>query len=124
MNEIYPDGTFEVLDRCPYCESENIHYYSNGPHKEARCGSCRQFIKNVGQFNDQQKWATEVKQRVNYTCEHCHKRFDPSQVDAHHLIPKWYMPELKYNIYNGLCLCKDCHRQIHGKTGTIKEEGT
>jgi hypothetical protein len=42
-------------------------------------------------------------------------------VQAHHKMPVWFMPELQFDIDNGITLCKKCHRQLHGASGTIKE---
>jgi len=57
------------------------------------------------------KWAKKVKQRDNYTCQKC--GYVGKEVEAHHL-KKWHENiELRYNINNGITLCRKCHSEAH-----------
>lgn len=67
----------------------------------------------MGRF-DYKFWRTSVFARDKYTCQRCdikkHKR-----LEAHH-IKEWIdYPDLRYDIDNGLTLCKKCHILIHKK---------
>lgn len=57
-------------------------------------------------------WKFEVKNRDNFVCRVC---FDKSsgKLVSHHLMGYSYYPELRYDISNGVCLCRKCHNQFH-----------
>lgn len=54
-------------------------------------------------------WATKVKQRDGYTCVIC----GAPGVNAHHIKLASYHNELKYDVSNGVTLCKRCHVLAH-----------
>ena len=122
-----PDGSFEECTKpCPECGNDEIFgYFKNGPHIEAVCpfyGSFIQFCRL--KKNARTDWVRKVKERDSYTCQRCGKQLTSRQLDAHHMMPVWFMPGRETDLSNGICLCKECHKQLHGKDGTIKEEDT
>lgn len=54
-------------------------------------------------------WAQKVKQRDNYTCVLCGA---PGE-HAHHIKPVSYFYDHRYNVENGITLCKSCHIAVH-----------
>ena len=54
-------------------------------------------------------WRTAVFERDNYTCIWCRER--GGELNADHIKPFAYFPELRLAIDNGRTLCKDCHRK-------------
>ena len=122
---IEPDGTFIEFDGvCKICgSSDHIVYAINGPHVAAYCESCDVFLgfcKRV--YNMLPEWKKGVRERDGYTCQRCGARLNGKQAEAHHLLPVWFMPERQFDLQNGICLCKACHKQLHGYGGTIKNE--
>jgi 5-methylcytosine-specific restriction endonuclease McrA len=54
-------------------------------------------------------WRTAVFERDNYTCQECHAR--GGRLEAHHIKPFGFFPEHRFDINNGLTLCRDCHNK-------------
>ena len=61
-------------------------------------------------------WAIEVKELAGYICDICEDT-EKSKV-AHHLQAYLAYEESRYEIDNGVCLCRSCHAEFHGKYGT------
>lgn len=52
-------------------------------------------------------WQNAVKKRDRYTCQCCGKRY--TDISVHHIFPFSDYEDLRFNVDNGICLCKDCH---------------
>ena len=55
------------------------------------------------------KWKHAILERANYRCEHCGRE----GTDAHHIKGRNAFPGVKYDLRNGVCLCRMCHSLIH-----------
>ena len=53
------------------------------------------------------EWRSAVLKRDNYTCQDCGEK--KNKLQAHHLKPFAYFPELRFIIDNGRTLCINCH---------------
>jgi len=53
-------------------------------------------------------WRKQVFERDNYTCQECDSC---NELEAHHIKPFAYFPGYRYQISNGLTLCKGCHNK-------------
>lgn len=59
-----------------------------------------------------QDWRLAVYERDNFTCQAC--GYDKGGIlQAHHIKSFTFFKELRYDIKNGITLCKDCHRKVH-----------
>lgn len=60
-------------------------------------------------------WTRHVKERDGYKCAECGYQGTKGKrdVDAHHVLPKVKFPELATVLFNGVTLCKPCHKEIH-----------
>ena len=59
-------------------------------------------------------WRVRVFIRDNRECKKCGSK---KEIQAHHIKPWSQFKELRYNITNGITLCKICHQRIHRKKG-------
>jgi hypothetical protein len=56
-------------------------------------------------------WRNTVFERDNYTCQDCGQR--GGELNAHHLQGFKKFPKLRYELSNGITLCKKCHKKRH-----------
>ena len=58
-------------------------------------------------------WIQQVFKRDNYNCQCCNK--NGGTLNAHHLEGYHWCKELRFEVSNGVTLCKDCHDTFHKK---------
>lgn len=61
------------------------------------------------------EWRNSVFKRDNYICCKCHK--NSRKLEAHHILSWKNHKTLRYDIDNGITLCKSCHVDFHNKYG-------
>ena len=67
-------------------------------------------------------WRRRVYHRDGYACRRCGlKPKTRSTLRAHHVAPWAQYPELRFDLDNGVTLCRDCHGWVHGKANTERE---
>ena len=72
--------------------------------------------REKGRFDIQnKKWRKQVYERDNYICQCCGKK--GGNLNAHHLNGYNWDKLNRYNIDNGVTLCKECHKDFHDKYG-------
>jgi len=62
-------------------------------------------------------WRNKVYKRDKWTCRKCGKKCRSETIVAHHKKSFHYFPKLRYNISNGITLCRSCHKKIHRRIG-------
>ena len=63
------------------------------------------------QTKEYKKWRQSVFIRDDFTCQNCGER--GGHLEAHHKKAWAYYPSERYDIDNGITLCKICHKKIH-----------
>lgn len=81
------------------------NFYIDGRTKE------NHRVRNSMEYKE---WRTSVFKRDDYTCQDCGDR--GVYIEADHIKPFAYFPELRFELSNGRTLCKPCH----AKTDTYK----
>lgn len=135
LNVIYRDNSTPKWNCLCECGSE---FETNGQTLKNGCGMCPKcWAKhNSGENNPswnpnlteedrasnrctqegkQKVWRETIFKRDDYTCQHCGVR--GGRLNAHHLDGYNWCVERRFDITNGVTLCKDCHRDFHKKYG-------
>lgn len=60
------------------------------------------------------EWRKAVFERDCYTCQMCGKK-SSGDIEAHHIYTWKNYPEKRFDVENGITLCKKCHRSIKEK---------
>jgi hypothetical protein len=77
-------------------------------YKDGRCGE-RLLLRAGLKFKN---WRKKVFKRDNYTCQHCGDN-KGGNLEAHHIKEFSKYPKLRFNISNGITLCKVCHKKTN-----------
>lgn len=82
---------------------ERCHSYKDGKLAERRD---QRFSR------DYKRWRFDVFARDHFTCCQCGDNRGGNLV-AHHIKPFADYPELRFDVSNGMTLCKTCHDKLH-----------
>jgi 5-methylcytosine-specific restriction endonuclease McrA len=68
-------------------------------------------------------WRNAVLERDGYVCQQCGRQCKKRErgLAAHHIKPYAEYPAFRYEVSNGITLCRQCHMTLHGKAPAIKE---
>lgn len=67
-------------------------------------------------------WRDTIFQRDNFTCDICKQK--GGQIQAHHLNGWSYFIEERFDLNNGITLCKKCHFNFHHSIGGFRNKCT
>lgn len=90
----------EVINEEIIVWNGNIHPLDKKRDKLDR--RCKQYIE----------WRKEVLKRDEYKCTKCNNK---KRLEAHHIKKFSKYKELRFELDNGITLCKECHKVIHRK---------
>lgn len=85
----------------------NNHFWNGGVTTEERN------IRNSWKYSN---WREKVFERDDYTCQFCD--VVGKDIQAHHIKAFAKYPKERLNVDNGITLCKDCHKYVHGLDGS------
>jgi len=107
-----------VEKTCKACDSKyNVRPGSKSKfcsiecHDKFRRKPWTDFDKHLRQSWKYKEWRSKVLVRDNFICQKCKKKGNI----AHHLELFALNPEKRFDINNGMTLCRKCHIQIHNK---------
>lgn len=55
------------------------------------------------------RWRREVRERDDYTCQYPGCGHRSKRIDVHHVAKRTERPDLKFDVNNGVCLCRLHH---------------
>lgn len=121
--------TESIVKHCIFCEIEftvrRSEYKKYVTCSSIKCRRLRKYKENnpnwrggISNFRkaamstlEYKEWRRVVFERDNYTCLHCSKC--GSILNADHIKPWAYFPELRYDVTNGRTLCLNCHKKTY-----------
>lgn len=113
---------------CERCGSMDIEfrYLEHCNQLRYRCRCCR-YSRAVQQEHNAKKrdntslnnWAKHIRKRYDGCCVICGSQ---DGVEAHHIVPVSHCEDLKYEVNNGVLLCRKHHRLVHYKDRNQMEE--
>ncbi|MEK6879362.1 MAG: HNH endonuclease signature motif containing protein [Nanoarchaeota archaeon] len=80
--------------------------------KTVKCNAKDALSGRIFVLNLISKWRSYVLVRDNYCCQKCNNLNDSI---SHHILTWSKYPEQRFNINNGICLCKECHTIYHAR---------
>ena len=92
-----------INKRIPKISGENHYNWKGGKSRDKHGG------------NKCIKWRLAIFERDNYTCQGCKKV--GGYLEAHHIKSWAKYPKLRFNLNNGITLCRDCHKLTDTFTG-------
>jgi hypothetical protein len=97
---------------CPKCSIENnsgTNHYNYNPNLTNKEREDRRLLPEII------VWRKSIYKRDNYICQICHHK--GGSLNAHHLMNYDKYVELRFDIDNGITLCKKCHNSFHKTYG-------
>lgn len=94
------------------CKGMGMRRRYSGPNSPTWQGGKTPIVKQLRRGIDYFAWRKRVFERDDYTCGFCLRR--GGDVEAHHIRPVSFYPELITDLRNGITLCKPCHAQTKG----------
>jgi len=70
--------------------------------------------KAIRQSDEHKAWSNAVRSRDGFTCQLCGgKPKRRKSIHAHHIVPFAKSAALRFDVNNGVTLCRTCHRRVH-----------
>lgn len=93
-----------------------VYLAENNPNWK---GGVKPETKTIRDSQEGKEWRAAVFERDGYTCRCCNRV--GHELTAHHIKPFSKYPWLRFEVFNGITLCDDCHKEVHAcRTRPIK----
>lgn len=102
-----------------YCSVQCRAVFYSGVRNNKWNGGITPINEKIRKSPEYKIWRISVFQRDDYTCVFCFNR--GGEIQADHIKPFAFYPELRFEPTNGRTLCKPCHRKTptYGRSQNI-----
>lgn len=108
LNELSPNHPFKQKGRIPW--NKGIEFFAiKGQKNPNWLGGVTKENEKIRKSVQYKLWREAVFARDNWTCQECKIR--GNNLEAHHIKPFYFFPELRLAIDNGVTLCVPCHKK-------------
>lgn len=88
--------------------------------KRQKYGYTKHQLDRLARYSPEaKKWKRDVFERDDFTCVQCYKR--GGRLEADHIKPWAYFPDLRFVLSNGRTLCRKCHDKTKIGSKKMKE---
>jgi len=67
----------------------------------------------IRKTKEYKEWAISIYKKGKYICQGCGIKCKAKNIIAHHIKSFTYFPKLRFDINNGITLCRSCHIKYH-----------
>lgn len=62
-------------------------------------------------------WSKKISEKYRCTCDGCGATAESKgrKLDSHHIKPRGLFPESRFDVDNGILLCRSCHKKLHAE---------
>jgi 5-methylcytosine-specific restriction endonuclease McrA len=111
-----------VSAHCRCCKKRpgNFHLMSQrGPRNPNWRGGVTSEYRRDRTSANYEEWRLAVFQRDSFACQHCGDARGRN-LNAHHLKDFTNYPSLRFDVTNGITLCRACHARVHDAQPRIR----
>jgi 5-methylcytosine-specific restriction endonuclease McrA/ribosomal protein L32 len=72
-------------------------------------------LKSIRHSKEYREWRLMVYRKDHFSCQECGKHCNEHQIIAHHIKDFKNYPKLRFDVNNGITLCRKCHLALHRK---------
>ena len=101
------------------CYLKYIHAVNSGENHWNWQGGITSENEKLRKSVEYKDWQQSVYKKDHYQCQICGSK---KEINAHHLSGWKEYPDKRFDIDNGITLCKDCHIKVHQKYGWSSTE--
>lgn len=106
---------FQYRKESKYCSRKCLAKSKTGENSKNWKGGVTDENKKIRHSEEYNKWRKAVYERDYWTCQHCEiKQKFPV---AHHIKNFNDYPDLRFDVENGITLCRSCHKKVHEEIG-------
>lgn len=104
-------GALPLLDFPLNTLAEELKFYICHPRRLWMLESKSQAAKRDRSCKEYAEWRIAVFMRDGFKCQACGQV--GGTLNAHHIKEFSKYPALRFDVDNGITLCKDCHKKVH-----------
>ena len=81
-------------------------------------GGVTEELQKIRHSKEYDNWRFAVYARDKFCCRECEKKCNAKEIVAHHIKSFKDFPKLRFEVKNGVTLCRSCHKIEHEEIGS------